>query len=125
MNLRIVMLLMTLLKKNRLKNNYTLRLIFDYRKEDLEQLWEHGRQEAPFVFGCCLPRSLVSLPCLCLLRFGSTNNYHRRGAKSTDFFVRSEYFSAAFVCVENPYSLFTAAQFLRHFRYRNTIFKKT
>lgn len=45
MNLRIVMLLMTLLKKNRLKNNYTLRLFFDYRKEDLEQLWEHGRQE--------------------------------------------------------------------------------
>ena len=45
MNLRIVMLLMTLLKKNRLKNNYTLRLIFVYRKEDLEQLWEHGRQE--------------------------------------------------------------------------------
>ena len=44
MNLRIVMLLMTLLKKNRLKNNYTLRLVFDYRKEDLEQLWEHGRQ---------------------------------------------------------------------------------
>lgn len=28
MNLRIVMLLMTLLKKNRLKNNYTLRLVF-------------------------------------------------------------------------------------------------
>lgn len=45
MNLRIVMLLMTLLKKNRLKNNYTLRLVFDCRKEDLEQLWEHGRQE--------------------------------------------------------------------------------
>ena len=45
MNLRIVMLLMTLLKKNRLKNNYTFRLVFDYRKEDLEQLWEHGRQE--------------------------------------------------------------------------------
>ena len=31
--------------KDRLKNNYTLRLVFDYRKEDLEQLWEHGRQE--------------------------------------------------------------------------------
>ena len=45
MNLRIVMLLMTLLKKNRLKNNYTLRLVIVYRKEDLEQLWEHGRQE--------------------------------------------------------------------------------
>lgn len=27
------------------QNNYTLRLVFDYRKEDLEQLWEHGRQE--------------------------------------------------------------------------------
>ena len=34
MNLRIVMLLMTVLK-----------MVFDYRKEDLEQLWEHGRQE--------------------------------------------------------------------------------
>lgn len=45
MNLRIVMLLMTLLKKKRLKNNYTLRLVFNYRKEDLEQLWEHGIQE--------------------------------------------------------------------------------
>jgi hypothetical protein len=40
-----IKVLMTLLKKNRLKNNYTLRLVFDYRKEDLEQLWEHGRQE--------------------------------------------------------------------------------
>ena len=49
MNLRIVMLLMTLLKKNRLKNNYTLRLVFDYRKEDLEQLWEHGRQSETLV----------------------------------------------------------------------------
>jgi hypothetical protein len=24
--------------------------------------------------------------------FGSTNNYHRSGTKSTDFFGRSEYF---------------------------------
>lgn len=31
-DLRIVILLMTLLKKNRLKNNYTLRLVFNYRK---------------------------------------------------------------------------------------------
>lgn len=46
----------------------------------------------PFVFGCCLPRSLVSLPCSYLLRFASTNNYHRTGTKSTDFFRRSEYF---------------------------------
>ena len=65
------------------------------------------------VFGCCPLRSLVSLPCLCLLRFCSTNNYHRTGAKSTDFFGRSEYFSIAFASAENPYSLFTAAQFLR------------
>ena len=45
MNLRILILLINILKKNRLKNNYTLRLVFDYSKEDLEQLWEHGRQE--------------------------------------------------------------------------------
>ncbi len=45
MNLRTIVLLMTLLKRNRLKSNYSLRLGFDYRKEDLEQLWEHGRQE--------------------------------------------------------------------------------
>ena len=49
MNLRIVMLLMTLLKKNRLKNNYTLRLVFNYRKEDLEQLWKMTVEAANFL----------------------------------------------------------------------------
>ncbi len=39
----------------------------------------------PCACGCCLHRLPVSLPCLCLLRFGSTNNYHRSGRKSTDF----------------------------------------
>jgi transcriptional regulator with XRE-family HTH domain len=52
------------------------------------------------------------LPYLCLLRFGSTNNYHRTGTKSTDFFERSEYFLGLAQHAENPYSLFTAAQFL-------------
>ena len=65
-----------------------------------------------FACGCFLRRLPVSLPRLCLLFFGSTNNYHRKGAKSTDFFGRSEYFLSAFVRVGNPYSLFTAAQFL-------------
>ena len=67
----------------------------------------------PCAFEYCPRRLPVSLPCLCLLFFGSTNNYHRTGTKSTDFFGRSEYFSAGFVCLGNSYSLFTAAQFLR------------
>ena len=66
----------------------------------------------PCAFEYCPRRLPVSLPCSCLLRFGSTNNYHRTGTKSTDFFGRSEYFSAGFLCVGNPYSLFIAAQFL-------------
>ena len=66
----------------------------------------------PCAFEYCPRRLPVSLPCLCLLFFGSTNNYHRTGTKSTDFFGRSEYFSSGFVCLGNPYSLFTAAQFL-------------
>ena len=46
--------------------------------------------------------SLVFLPCLCLLRLGSTSNYHRTGTKSTDFFARSEYFSTASHTSESP-----------------------
>ena len=67
----------------------------------------------PCAFEYCPRRLPVSLPCLCLLRFGSTNNYHRSGTKSTDFFGRSEYFLSAFTRSGKPYSLFTAAQFLR------------
>ncbi|MFR2911221.1 MAG: hypothetical protein ACLTD7_10815, partial [Clostridia bacterium] len=43
---------------------------------------------------------------------------HRTGTKSTDFFGRSEYFSAAFACAGNFYSLFTAAQFLSGWLYK-------
>ena len=67
----------------------------------------------PCACGCCLPRLPVSLPCLRLLRFGSTNNCHRTGTKSTDFFGRPEYFLLSSTHIRNPYSLFTAAQFLR------------
>ena len=55
----------------------------------------------PCACGCCLHRLPVSLPCLCLLRFGSTNNYHRTGTKSTDFFGISEYFLSAFARIGN------------------------
>ena len=42
---------------------------------------------------------------------------------STAFFARSEYFLSVFARIENPYSLFTAAQFLRLAILRKTALK--
>ena len=65
----------------------------------------------PCAFEYCPRRLPVSLPCSCLLRFGSTNNYHRRGAKSTDFFGRSEYFQTFSHAVKTLFFVYCGAVF--------------
>ena len=66
----------------------------------------------PCACGYCLPHLHVSLPYLCLLRFGSTNNYHR-GAKSTDFSRDRNIFSRFRVCWKFLFFVYCGAVFLR------------